>query len=121
MAALYNEDMLPSHIPSGSRIVVRIADGIDERSGRRQYRDFIGHAVSWDGTELNLHRDASANGSRPAEDIVIPARIIVRMKPVPEKAASVSGRPGKALIPVSPGGQPRTPRQQTSVQGKTQG
>ena len=95
MAALYNEDMLSSHIPSGSRIVVRIADGIDERSGRRQYRDFIGHAVSWDGTELNLHRDASANGSRPAEDIVIPARIIVRMKPVPERRHLSAAAPGR--------------------------
>lgn len=96
MAALYNKDMLPSHIPSGSRIVVRIADGINEHSGRRQYRDFIGHAVSWDGTELDLHRDASAKGSRPAEDIVIPAQIIVRMKPIPERqhlSAAAPGRP----------------------------
>ncbi|KFI68595.1 hypothetical protein BMAGN_0463 [Bifidobacterium magnum] len=76
---------LPSHIPEGARLVVRVADGIDEYSGRPQFRDFVGHVRSWDGVTLALTRDASANGRRPAEDVAIDARTIVRLKPVPER------------------------------------
>lgn len=76
---------LPPHIPIGSRLVVRIGDGIDPHTERPVYRDIVGHVQSWDGTTLLMHRDASANGRRPASDVTIDAASIVRLKPVPER------------------------------------
>lgn len=81
----YGSVRLPAAIPVGARIVVRTDDGADERTGRRTYRDFVGHVLSWDGTTLELERDASANGRRPAEHVTIDASSIVRLKPVPER------------------------------------
>lgn len=78
---------LPSSIPVGARIVVRTFDGINPQTGRQEYRDFVGHVESWDGTTLELNRDAAANGSRPAEHVSIPADRIARLKPVPERPA----------------------------------
>lgn len=76
---------LPSEIPAGARVVVRVADGVDERDGRMKYRDFVGHVTSWDGTMLAMTRDAAANGSRPEQNVSIAAADIVRLKPVPER------------------------------------
>lgn len=76
---------IPSKIPQGARIVVRTDAGIDERTGRRTYRDFLGHVVSWDGTTLVLDRDPSADGRRAAERVRIHAAQIVRLKPIPER------------------------------------
>lgn len=76
---------LPATIPQGARIVVRTDAGIDERTGRRTYRDFLGHVVSWDGTTLVLDRDPSADGRRPAAQVTIDASSIVRLKPIPER------------------------------------
>lgn len=72
-------------IPTGARVVVRTSLGIDPIDGREKYRDFVGHVRNWDGTTLELTRDAAANGSRPAEDVSIRAADIVRLKPVPER------------------------------------
>lgn len=72
-------------IPAGARVVVRTAIGVDPADGRMKFRDFVGHVRSWDGTVLELTRDAAANGSRPAEDVRIDAHTIVRLKPVPER------------------------------------
>ena len=58
---------LPATIPQGARIVVRTDAGIDERTGRRTYRDFLGH------------------GRRPAAQVTIDASVIVRLKPIPER------------------------------------
>lgn len=76
---------LPAVIPAGARVVVRTSLGVDPADGREKYRDFVGHVRSWDGTTLELTRDAAANGSRPAEDVSIRATDIVRLKPVPER------------------------------------
>lgn len=65
--------------------MVRTDDGADGRTGRRTYRDFVGHVLSWNGATLELERDASANGRRPAERVTIDAASIVRLKPVPER------------------------------------
>lgn len=75
----------PPHIPAGARVVVRTAIGVDPADGRMKFRDFVGHVRAWDGITLELTRDAAANGSRPAEDVSIDARTIVRLKPVPER------------------------------------
>ena len=40
---------LPERIPVGARVVVRITDGVDECTGRHQYRDYVGHVRAWDG------------------------------------------------------------------------
>lgn len=76
---------MPDHIPAGARIVVRLYAGVDERTGRQQYRDVVGHVRSWDGTTLEMTRDAAANGSRPAQDVSIDAASIAILKPVPER------------------------------------
>ena len=78
---------LPEHIPAGVRVVVRRADGVDERTGRGVFRDAVGHVMQWDGKTLTLLRDESANGTRPAQVISIDASTIVRLKPVPERPA----------------------------------
>ena len=64
---------LPETIPAGARIVVRTYAGLDPHTGRQQYRDVVGHVRSWDGTTLEMTRDAAANGSRPAQDVSIDA------------------------------------------------
>lgn len=76
---------LPEFIPCGARVVVRIFDGISERTGRQQFRDYVGHVLAWDGTTLELERDAAANGSRPAQHVDIAADAIAVLKPVPER------------------------------------
>lgn len=77
---------LPQSIPPGSRLVVRTAEGVDGDDGRMKFRDYIGHLVSWDGRTMVLNRDASANGSRPAQVVELPAERIVRIKPIPERS-----------------------------------
>ncbi|KFI45543.1 hypothetical protein GA0061078_1213 [Bifidobacterium bohemicum] len=77
---------LPTHIPAGARLMVRTLDGIDEVTGRQQYRDLIGHVRSWDRATLSITRDPAANGSRPAEEVDIPAERILLLKPIPERA-----------------------------------
>ncbi|AEK30607.1 hypothetical protein BALAC2494_00094 [Bifidobacterium animalis subsp. lactis CNCM I-2494] len=79
---------LPERIPVGARVVVRITDGVDEYTGRHQYRDYVGHVRAWDGRTLQLTRDAAANGSRPAQDVDISATDIAILKPVPERPAA---------------------------------
>ena len=64
---------LPERIPVGARVVVRVTDGVDEYTGRLQYRDYVGHVRAWDGRTLQLTRDAAANGSRPAQEVDISA------------------------------------------------
>lgn len=76
---------LPEYIPTGARVVVRLYTDIDKRTGRMQYRDIVGHVRSWDGTTLEMTRDAAANGSRPAQDVRIDAASIAILKPVPER------------------------------------
>ena len=78
---------LPERIPVGARVVVRITDGVDEYTGRHQYRDYVGHVRAWDGRTLQLTRDAAANGSRPAQDVDISATDIAILKPVPEMSS----------------------------------
>lgn len=80
---------IPSTIPVGARVVVRVLDGIDSTTGRAQYRDFVGHVRSWDGHTLAMTRDAAANGSRAQQDVTIAADTIVRLKPVPERRTRV--------------------------------
>lgn len=76
-----------SHIiPPHTRVVVRtVLPEKDPYTQRSLYSDYIGHVVNWDGKILQLNRDASGNGRRPAEEISIPADIIVRIKPIPER------------------------------------
>ncbi|EFG27265.1 protein [Scardovia inopinata] len=76
---------LPSQIPPGIRLVVRVRDGKDEYSGHQLYRDYLGHVQSWDGKILILLRDAAAHGKRPEEEVSINAADIVRLKPIPER------------------------------------
>lgn len=76
---------LPETIPEGARVVVRAYDGVDGRTGRQQYRDYVGHVLSWDGHVLELMRDATANGSRPEQHVSLAADGIARLKPVPER------------------------------------
>ncbi|WEV66301.1 MULTISPECIES: DUF6725 family protein [unclassified Bifidobacterium] len=76
---------LPKSIPAGARLMVRTLDGRDERTGRQQFRDFLGHVRSWDGKTLCITRDPAANGSRPAQDVDIPRERIVALKPIPER------------------------------------
>ncbi|KFI65605.1 DUF6725 family protein [Bifidobacterium cuniculi] len=76
---------LPDSIPTGTRIMVRLFDSHDPVTGRQCYRDLVGHVRSWDGTVLCLTRDASANGSRPAQVVSVEARDIAVLKPVPER------------------------------------
>lgn len=78
---------LPAHIPVGARVVVRVRDGISNSDNRMKYRDYIGHVHYWDGTELDLMRDAAANGSRPQQRVWLRAETIVRIKPIPERPA----------------------------------
>ena len=88
---------LPEHIPTGTRIVVRTQDGNDDFTGRPQFRDFVGHVTSWDGTTLRMIRDAAANGSRPECNVEIDASRIVRIKPVPERKLPASGALSKGV------------------------
>ncbi|KFI59198.1 DUF6725 family protein [Bifidobacterium gallicum] len=76
---------LPTSIPQGARVVVRTALGVDPGDGRMKYRDVVGHVRSWDGSTLEITRDAAANGSRPEQQVSIAAETIVRLKPVPER------------------------------------
>lgn len=76
---------LPRRIPAGARVVVRTHDGTDPNNGRTQYRDYVGHVISWDGDTLEMLRDESANGRRPAQIVSLAACDIVRLKPVPER------------------------------------
>ncbi|OZG63462.1 hypothetical protein BLEM_0165 [Bifidobacterium lemurum] len=76
---------LPQEIPAGSRIVVRVIDGVDPTDHRTKFRDFVGHVRAWDGRTLELTRDAAANGSRPAQRVSIEADVIATIKPVPER------------------------------------
>ncbi|WEV69841.1 hypothetical protein OZX73_02955 [Bifidobacterium sp. ESL0775] len=76
---------LPQSIPTGARLTVRTLDGKDPQTGRQQFRDYIGHVRSWDGETLALTRDPAANGSRPAQNVVIPRDRIVALKPIPER------------------------------------
>ncbi|WP_093961436.1 DUF6725 family protein [Bifidobacterium vansinderenii] len=77
--------ILPKHIPTGARIVVRTLIGVDEHDGREKYRDYVGHVTGWDGRTLTMLRDESANGRRKAEIVSVDAASIVRLKPVPER------------------------------------
>lgn len=76
---------LPRKIPAGSRVVVRTFDGTSPASGRTQYRDYVGHVISWNGDTLEMLRDESANGRRAAQIVSLAACDIVRLKPVPER------------------------------------
>ncbi|MBB2955329.1 hypothetical protein FHX77_000737 [Bifidobacterium commune] len=76
---------LPKFIPVGARLMVRTLDGNDPRTGRQQFRDYIGHVRSWDGETLSITRDPAANGSRSAQDLSIPCDSIVALKPIPER------------------------------------
>lgn len=76
---------LPQYIPTGVRLVIRTRESRDQTTGRWQFRDYIGHVVSWDGEELVLRRDPSANGSRPAQVVSLRADSIARLKPIPER------------------------------------
>lgn len=66
-------------------MVVRVFDGVDAADGRMKFRDYVGHVISWDGSTLELSRDAAANGSRPAQRVSIAADSIATLKPVPER------------------------------------
>ncbi|MBM6698994.1 hypothetical protein H7U32_01350 [Bifidobacterium pullorum subsp. saeculare] len=77
--------VLPKEIPAGSRVVVRVIEGVDPADGRTKFRDYVGHVTSWDGVTLEMSRDASANGSRPAMNVRIDADTIATLKPVPER------------------------------------
>ena len=70
---------IPNEIPVGARIVVRTLEGVDPTDHRMKFRDYVGHVRSWDGQKLEMTRDAAANGSRPADEIVT-------IKPVPERS-----------------------------------
>ena len=76
---------LPRQIPSGARDVVRVIEGVDPADGRTKFRDYVGHVLAWDGTTLELSRDAAANGSRPQQHVTIDADTIATLKPVPER------------------------------------
>lgn len=81
---LYRQQ-LPSTIPAGARVVVRVEEGVNPDDQRMKYRDYIGHVHYWDGKELDLMRDPAANGSRPAVRVWLQAEKIVRIKPIPER------------------------------------
>ncbi|TCD54643.1 hypothetical protein EJ419_02070 [Alloscardovia theropitheci] len=74
-----------ANIPQGARVVIRTHDGIDEFSGRIQYRDYVGHVDHTTDNSIVLNRDGSANGHRPSEIVDIPFAKIVRLKPIPER------------------------------------
>lgn len=76
---------LPHTMPTGARIMVRTFDGVNEVTHRQEYRDYIGHVISWDGQTLHLMRDAAANGSRPEMPVDISADNILVLKPIPER------------------------------------
>ena len=76
---------LPKEIPAGSRVVVRVIEGVDPTDRRTKFRDYVGHVTSWDGSTLEMVRDATANGSRPAQHVRIDADTIATLKPVPER------------------------------------
>lgn len=96
---------LISKIPAGARIVTRTYAEIDEKTGRAQYRDYVGHVVGHEtakketaqsgspGSEtLILLRDAAANGSRKEQIVRIRAEDIVRIKPIPERKTAMLPR-----------------------------
>ena len=66
--------------------MVRTLEGVDPTDHRMKFRDYVGHVRSWDGQELEMTRDAAANGSRPEQHVTIPADEIVTIKPVPERS-----------------------------------
>ena len=74
-----------SLIPAGARIVVRVREGQDQRTGRTTWRDYIGHVVDSTGGLLTLDRDPAANGSRPAQRVSIAFDSIAALKPIPER------------------------------------
>lgn len=76
---------LPESIPVGARLVVRLYAGEDTVSQRMTYRDVLGHVRSWNGRQLEITRDAAANGSRPEQHLVIDAQDIAVLKPIPER------------------------------------
>lgn len=76
---------LPKEIPTGARIVARVIEGVDPDDGRTKFRDYVGHVTAWDGTTLEMVRDATANGSRPEQRVSIEAHAIATIKPVPER------------------------------------
>ncbi|WP_300768220.1 DUF6725 family protein [uncultured Bifidobacterium sp.] len=80
-------------IPKGSRVVVRLYDGIDTRTGRMSYRDVLGHVLSWDGDVLELRRDPSIDFSRPETTIEIAGKDIAIIKPIPERRRMPGHRP----------------------------
>lgn len=80
--------VLPKEIPAGARIVARVIDGVDPTDGRTKFRDYVGHVTSWDGRTLEMTRDATANGSRPAQRVSLEADVIATIKPVPERPHS---------------------------------
>ncbi|BDR53196.1 hypothetical protein KIM372_11030 [Bombiscardovia nodaiensis] len=87
---------LPEHIPTGSRVVVRVAAGLGQTDGRMKFCDYIGHVTSWDGQTLHLLRDPAANGSRPEQAIRLPADSIVALKPIPERQYPFGRRDGSS-------------------------
>lgn len=80
-------------IPTGVRVVVRVRDGRDPRTGRMAFRDVLGHVLGWDGRTLAIRRDPSRDGSRPAQDMRIDGMAIVVLKPVPERRPFAAGPP----------------------------
>ena len=76
---------LPKEIPAGSRVVVRVIEGVDPADGRTKFRDYVGHVTAWDGVTLEMVRDAAADGSRPEQHVSLEAHAIATLKPVPER------------------------------------
>ena len=72
-------------IPKGARVVARVFEGMDPTTHRPSLRDYVGHVVACNADTLDLIRDATANGSRPAERVSIPISSIVALKPIPER------------------------------------
>ncbi|AKV55357.1 hypothetical protein BACT_0870 [Bifidobacterium actinocoloniiforme DSM 22766] len=89
---------LPDQIPTGARLVVRVAEAPDQPNGRMAFRDYIGHVRSWNGRTLAVTRDATANGRRPEQEVSIDASTIVALKPIPERRKGAMA-PGSAEDP----------------------
>ena len=79
---------IPREIPTGARIVARVCEGVDPSDHRMKFRDYVGHVRSWDGHTLEMTRDATANGSRPEQRVIIDVDSIVTIKPGPERPSS---------------------------------
>ena len=80
-----SEQRLTPDIPKGTRVVARVFEGIDPDTHRPSLRDYVGHVVNCTAHDLDLVRDAAANGSRPAEGVRIPISAIVALKHIPER------------------------------------